>query len=591
MIRILFGWLLQFFMLAGLGLLTQQVMWRQAKYGAFRSAWFGWAVLLALLQLWHFFWPINGACFLVMLGLSMFGWPLLLRRLSQRCNELELAEHGSWDLRWCLGLVLFIGVLVAAHIAVPNMTAPDDTQLYHLNVVRWNNEYPVVPGLANLHSRFGLNTDFLLYASLWDTGWADRRSAWLVSGLALMLVIAQWASVLMLRRGAAQLPERLYCMLTLPYLVFLIERSTATLYYDKAPLLALLVLGLWFIESRWFRRQPAVADEALAWRVDWRADAAWCLAVASFSFVCKPSGAMALALTFFGMLVAWLVQANRQRLSYSALGSDLVRAMAWPTLLVVGFFVTNVLLSGWVLFPAPVLRLPVAWAYPEADTKMLLQVIGDWAKLPGPEGAARVHRGLSAWLPEWEKGFVRSTEHFLLPLGVAAALIGSWLMRQPAGKPVPWSGWAVSFFVIFGLGNIAFWFVTAPDLRFGDGLFYLWLGLAGTLLLSTAYRRPTRALPWAMAVATLTLYSLRANVWPTRACTLWLVGRADSQLIKQEQLGSGPDATPTIYVPVDAEAGLGDCPLPSAPKLDPRLRWREPGNLRAGFYMEAKTAE
>ena len=45
--------------------------------------------------------------------------------------------------------------------------APDnyDTSLYHLQAIKWIEEYPVVPGLANLHSRFGFNSNvFLLYA-------------------------------------------------------------------------------------------------------------------------------------------------------------------------------------------------------------------------------------------------------------------------------------------------------------------------------------------------------------------------------------------------------------------------------------------
>ena len=298
---------------------------------------------------------------------------------------------------------------------------------------------------------------------------------------------------------------------------------------------------------------------------------------------------MALAMMFFGIMGAWLFQARRQGVGLGALTWDVVRAATIPTLLVLGFMATNALLSGWVLFPAPVLRLPFAWAFPEDDTRSLLGIIGDWAKLPGPEGAARVHRGLSAWLPEWEKMFVRTTEHTLLPLGLAAAIVGAWRLRRSGSNSVPWSHWAIGFFIVFGLGNLAFWFITAPDLRFGDGLFYLWLGLTGTLLFCTTFRRPARALPWAAAVAVLCLYSLRVNVFPMRNCTLWMVGRADSQSVEKATLGSGNDATPEIYVPADLAAGLGDSPLPSAPTLDPRLRWREPGNLSAGFYMAAKS--
>jgi len=46
-----------------------------------------------------------------------------------------------------------------------------DTGLYHLQAIKWIEEYAVVPGLANLHGRFGFNPNiFTFYAltSLFD---------------------------------------------------------------------------------------------------------------------------------------------------------------------------------------------------------------------------------------------------------------------------------------------------------------------------------------------------------------------------------------------------------------------------------------
>ncbi len=38
--------------------------------------------------------------------------------------------------------------------------------LYHLQAIRWIETYPAVPGLANLHSRFGFNSNWLLLEAL-----------------------------------------------------------------------------------------------------------------------------------------------------------------------------------------------------------------------------------------------------------------------------------------------------------------------------------------------------------------------------------------------------------------------------------------
>ena len=40
-----------------------------------------------------------------------------------------------------------------------------DTDLYHLQTIKWIEKYPVVPGLANLHGRIGFNNNiFTLFA-------------------------------------------------------------------------------------------------------------------------------------------------------------------------------------------------------------------------------------------------------------------------------------------------------------------------------------------------------------------------------------------------------------------------------------------
>lgn len=43
-----------------------------------------------------------------------------------------------------------------------------DTQIYHLQVIRWQYEYGTVPGIANLYPRLGLNSNWLGLISLFN---------------------------------------------------------------------------------------------------------------------------------------------------------------------------------------------------------------------------------------------------------------------------------------------------------------------------------------------------------------------------------------------------------------------------------------
>lgn len=55
-----------------------------------------------------------------------------------------------------------------------------DTGLYHAQSIRWIEEYGVVPGLANLHSRFGYNSAAFALCALFGgaglTRYPDRKS-------------------------------------------------------------------------------------------------------------------------------------------------------------------------------------------------------------------------------------------------------------------------------------------------------------------------------------------------------------------------------------------------------------------------------
>ena len=69
----------------------------------------------------------------------------------------------SWHLKLLLivvaGLILFTTYLPSVNY---------DSGLYHNQFIMWMNTYPVVPGLANLHERFGFNSHWHLLASAYN---------------------------------------------------------------------------------------------------------------------------------------------------------------------------------------------------------------------------------------------------------------------------------------------------------------------------------------------------------------------------------------------------------------------------------------
>jgi hypothetical protein len=452
--------------------------------------------VIVLLQLWHLFLPINGACLLLIGIIGAAGLPLVLKDGDWRGHHRgALLFYGLL----CLGLM----ALMAMHISV-NSIGEGDTQLYHLNMVRWNNEHAVVPGLANLHQRFGVNSTWLLYAALCDVGWADGRSAWLIAGLPLALVLAQWLAVLLLRRDAAALPAQLYCLLTLPYLVEVIERSNPALYYDKPPLLLLLVVGLHLLQAPWLRQKEPEPQ--------WPASATWVLTACALAFSLKASCALAMVLVTVAILIQWW---QSKKLSL------LVQIWWLPSLLVALYMVSNVITSGWPLFPMPVLGLSFDWSQPVGEVRAFHQVILDWAKVPGSDGPELVRQGFWSWWKVWQNTFYRSAEYTSTLLAAGMSLLLVWQLCVRKQGELLWKRWALLWLLALPSCSILFWLCTAPDLRFGDGLFHLWLGLVkrcGTEPASSCRFSPTHLATVATtAAATRSLCFDESTAGQTRA--------------------------------------------------------------------------
>jgi hypothetical protein len=62
MIRIILLLLLQMLLLTGLGRWVQQWLWGARRVNLAETTWFGLAVVILLLQLWHLFLPVINTC-------------------------------------------------------------------------------------------------------------------------------------------------------------------------------------------------------------------------------------------------------------------------------------------------------------------------------------------------------------------------------------------------------------------------------------------------------------------------------------------------------------------------------------------------
>ncbi len=586
MIFIVLSWLCLFTILLGLGSLLSVVWGRITRcevgrqLGLFRLPWLGLAAMLAIVQILSLLTPINGSVLIAMIVLGLLGLPTA--RAIARARSVPPAEPetlGRGPLLLFLAALLVVILVGAANLATSASTVAYDTDLYHASWVRWANQHPAVPGLANLHSRLGFNAGFLLFSPVVDNLWWDLRSAWFAQGFFVVLACMHWLSILLSVGGTQALRVRLFALFTMPYLLLKLAYLGPGLNDDTPTHILLLVLVLELLRYQSsFSAPPGNSAELPRNR---EIALSYLVTIATLGFLFKPMGAVSLGLT-----VAFVVASAPVR--------RLVPGVVLPALLLTGYFARNVVLSGWLLYPAPVGGLAVDWAVPAQplaednghqlqSTDGLYRAIKAFARAPGAESMRADSEGAAFWYPQWYQRFRQSLEPRLLFSGTLFFFAYFYIRsRGRQGK----EGVRMDLFLTaLAALNLLFWFSTAPDLRFGDGFFWAWMGLGASMLFTSGIVRPNTAKLLGILFVAQFFTSFRFDLVPGRLPASWPLGKMVSRPTRVVRIENGQKPPLEVHVPSEGEQ-CGDAPLPCTPYPISELKAREPGSPHKGFWID-----
>src|SRR6266446_372514 len=131
-------------------------------FSALDALWTGVALIAAVLQIYHFFRPIDLLVAYTLVGLGLAGWIWNGAPLFQRVFERR-------EPRW-LALLLYIPAAAILAFRCVAVGEHYDTGLYGAQAVRWFTTYPLVPGLANLIGQLGFNSSVFLCIAALDQG-------------------------------------------------------------------------------------------------------------------------------------------------------------------------------------------------------------------------------------------------------------------------------------------------------------------------------------------------------------------------------------------------------------------------------------
>jgi len=345
-------------------------------------------------------------------------------------------------------LVLFLFASVFLFVLLSALQPVNgDTQIYHLQIIQWQNQYKVVPGIANLYPRFGLGSNWFNLISLfyWPI-FKNENFTYLNAGFVIWFFIwlfSKWHFYFQKRDKVNFQPLSAFYFLLLIYCMFdwqLYRDSANSTNYDFAVNAFTIIICSFFIEG------VATGNSRNKFSF-----IALLFTLCAISF--KLSGIFLLLFIFYHVLISW-------------------RTVKWIFAIVTGVLVLlpvlikNYIITGYPLFPSPLSINAPDWMLPKQLASGLYRYIilsnrfynYQWSF------AAKFDTTSFYWIPYWINGIL--WKHKII---LALAILSTFFLFKKPGLPLNHKNLGSIIFVL--LLMMAGWFFTAPDPgRFGYGI-------------------------------------------------------------------------------------------------------------------------
>lgn len=392
------------------------------------------SVLIGILHLWL---SISVTIHIIVFVGSLY----LLGRFKDKLRPFFKSQRIAAGYILPYSVLLFIfSVLILIHAAQPAINP--DTGLYHAQTIQWYNKYRIVPGLGNLFGPLALNSHAHLLMSLFSFSFFTTKILYQSWGSFIFLLYSSYA----LREGFDVLKTRpsfsIYYFGSLFWgLVFFRDWISSPTPDTVVMFFLLFMFGVLLMTDR---------SRKINWQV-------------AFIFFLLPVLVSFKLSALFGCIIglAWLI------LFYKRLNFALIKFAGLQSLIVfLPYFIRNLILSGHLLFPLPILDLfNLDWEVPQIWVIIYKEGIAAYSRVPTAEWSYYIDKPFIDWFKIWWINQNRPDKVFLTILGILFPFITWQVIRDIARKsePVLCILWLSAF-----IASIA-WFCTAPAVRFGYG--------------------------------------------------------------------------------------------------------------------------
>lgn len=397
----------------------------------------GLILISTIAQVLTLFMPVKG--YLAGMVFVIFIIVVLLnsKQAGEFYNELR-NELGALKV---LPILVIAGLWLVLLIINSGTVMMDDTESYHIQMVKWVQEYGTVPGLANLHDRFGFNSSWFSSIAIFNFFPAINSYATLNS------VISLWFCYYLVNKTSINNPNgvRIASLAVLLFsIVFwpIIRGNAATANYDFITMLVVLVL---FIEMFTEKEKNISFSNHIDWII-------WPLFLFSVRIINYPFLLLAL-FAFFRFL-----QIRRQY--------TLVIASLLGIAIILPFLYRNFIVSGYLFYPVMFPDLNADWKADPVQVRDLMEYIKYYSRVNTGFMEIDLTKSLgSNWVPAWFN-YLFFHDKIILVTGVAGLIPASVMLIFERRK---YPATYIVFILLIFLSLLS-WFLVAPDPRFIYGV-------------------------------------------------------------------------------------------------------------------------
>ena len=396
------------------------------SYSISDSFFIGLAIVSGFLHYWSLFFPLNFVSFLIVLTFSLLIYLLKFKAFSDDLIKLKEIKFSK---------ILILKVVIIITVLFYSLLYPKtfDSYLYHINAVIWNENYSVIPGLANLHDRYGLNSaSFVLNASF-SFNWLYNQYLFVINALSFLVFII-WIF------------KKIFIVDSIKgwgLLIFLYYFSEQYILEISSPNTDVLpnILVSYLLISAYLNLEILKSKKILF------------ISVSLLCITLKISTLPVLVLGLFSIYSSEkFLKASSQFVFYGVV-------------IVLPWIIRNIILTGYVIYPMAEIDLfSFDWKVPMEMVTETKKWIVSWARIPMKSNSEVLALSFSEWFPIWWNSQLLKNKIFLSVaiLSPLFFVIKYLILKEKIN-------WNFFFLTLTSYLSLLLW-LNAPDFRFSFGV-------------------------------------------------------------------------------------------------------------------------